>query len=77
MNDIPGDSDDETIVIAIIKLAHALKIDCIAEGVETDAQADFLRHMGCDQVQGYLFSKPLTVAQMDALLENTHFHIST
>ena len=69
MNDIPGDSDDETIVVAIIKLAHALNIECIAEGVETQAQADFLRHRGCDQVQGYLFSKPLTIDQMNDLFQ--------
>lgn len=68
VRDVPGDADDEAIVCAIINLASSLKIQCIAEGVETQSQADFLQNMGCKEVQGYLFAKPLSVEQFDELL---------
>ncbi len=68
VRDVPGDPDDEAIVYAIIKLADSLKIECIAEGVETQVQADFLQQLGCRQVQGYLFAQPLSATQMDGLL---------
>jgi EAL domain-containing protein (putative c-di-GMP-specific phosphodiesterase class I) len=74
--DIPGDNDDEAIVLAIINLAHSLKIKCIAEGVETQSQYEFLSMMGCDQVQGYLFSKPLPVDKMNQLLHSL-IHVAT
>lgn len=69
VRDVPGDPDDEAIVDAIIKLADSLKIECIAEGVETQAQADFLQQLGCRQVQGYLFARPLSVTQVGHLLK--------
>jgi EAL domain-containing protein (putative c-di-GMP-specific phosphodiesterase class I) len=47
------------ITSAIIRLAHSLKVNALAEGVETQAQADFLALCGCDMMQGYLFDKPL------------------
>jgi diguanylate cyclase (GGDEF)-like protein/PAS domain S-box-containing protein len=56
--EIPGDADQCAIVSAIVALAHALDIQVIAEGVETDAQRDFLRDCGCDYLQGYLTGKP-------------------
>jgi diguanylate cyclase (GGDEF)-like protein/PAS domain S-box-containing protein len=49
------------LVSTIINLAHSLKLDVVAEGVETDEQARLLRLLGCDEMQGYLFSKPLPV----------------
>lgn len=48
------------VVTAIIQLAHGLDMEVVAEGVETQAQASFLREAGCDEMQGYLFCKPLT-----------------
>ncbi len=55
------DTDSETheIVRVIIMLAHHLGLKVVAEGVETEAQLDLLRHLGCERAQGYLFSKPV------------------
>jgi diguanylate cyclase (GGDEF)-like protein len=59
INDIPGDDNDTAIVRAIITLAQSLGLTVVAEGVETDAQLAYLRANHCDQMQGYLFSRPL------------------
>jgi diguanylate cyclase (GGDEF)-like protein/PAS domain S-box-containing protein len=56
--EVPGNRDQGAIVSAIIALAHALQIRVVAEGVETDAQRDFLRSCGCDFIQGYLVGRP-------------------
>ena len=58
VRDIPHDSNNTAIAKAVIALGHALNLQIIAEGVETQAQADFLRANGCDLAQGYLYSKP-------------------
>jgi diguanylate cyclase (GGDEF)-like protein/PAS domain S-box-containing protein len=68
VKDINTDPDNEAIVSAIITLAHALKLNVIAEGVETHEQLDSLRVLKCDEVQGFLFSQPLSVAEFTALL---------
>lgn len=68
VKDIGTDSDDTAIVRSIIALAHALQLEVIAEGVETSAQLDFLREAGCEQVQGYLLSRPLTSVRLREFL---------
>jgi diguanylate cyclase (GGDEF)-like protein/PAS domain S-box-containing protein len=63
VRDITVDPDDKAIVAAIIKMADNLGMVTIAEGVETQAQLDYLREQGCDQLQGYFFSRPLPPEQ--------------
>ena len=69
VRDIPHDSDDATITTAIIGLAHNLRLNVIAEGVETREQLDFLRANRCDEAQGFLFSVPLNTVQLTAYLQ--------
>jgi len=64
--DIEDSVDARAIVDAVIKLAHALGLHVVAEGVETEAQRDILLTLDCDEMQGYLFARPMTPA---ALLE--------
>ena len=63
VQDIATDPDDATIVTAIIALAHSLQMKVVAEGVEEAAQLAFLSLHGCDQYQGYYFSKPLPASE--------------
>lgn len=62
--------DDREIVKALIRLAHSLNKEIIAEGVETLQQLDFLASFGCHQAQGYLYSKPVPYEEFKELLEN-------
>lgn len=59
VQDVDREDDAKAIVRAVIKLAHALGLEVVAEGVETEAQQRILIRMGCDQLQGYLFAKPM------------------
>jgi EAL domain-containing protein (putative c-di-GMP-specific phosphodiesterase class I) len=63
------DSTARTLVTTIISLAHSLQLKVVAEGVETEQQAEILRELGCDQMQGYLFSKPLPPEALAKLLQ--------
>ncbi|MDF1613649.1 EAL domain-containing protein [Desulfurivibrio dismutans] len=68
VNDITTHDDDRAVVITIITLAHSLKMEVVAEGVETADQAAFLREKGCDTFQGYHFSRPLPAAEITRFL---------
>ncbi|MES2407498.1 MAG: EAL domain-containing protein [Pseudomonadota bacterium] len=68
VRDIITDSDDAAISKAIISMAHSLGIRVVAEGVETEAQCQFLRRHQCDEMQGYYFSHPLPFTKITALL---------
>lgn len=68
VKDITTDADDAAISRAIISMAHSLGIRVVAEGVETEAQCQFLRRHGCDEMQGYYFSRPLPPIEITALL---------
>ncbi len=59
IRDVTTDGDDATITRAVISMAHSLGLKVIAEGVETERQLAFLTEYGCDQIQGYFFSRPL------------------
>ena len=70
VRDIDLDVDDAAIVAAIIGMARNLKVVAVAEGVETRGQCEFLRSHGCEGMQGYLFSKPLTAEGFADLLKS-------
>ena len=69
VRDIAVDAEDRAIVQAIISMAHSLGLETIAEGVETQEQLDFLRTQGCEQIQGYWLSKPLTADALTAFVQ--------
>lgn len=68
VRDVVHDRDDAAIVTAIISMAHSLKCGVVAEGVETEAQLKFLASRGCEEYQGYHFSRPLPSADLRARL---------
>jgi diguanylate cyclase (GGDEF)-like protein/PAS domain S-box-containing protein len=65
---IPGDADSAVIVRTVIALARNLRLETIAEGVETEAQLRFLQKEGCEEAQGYLFSRPQPAADLATVL---------
>ncbi len=65
---LPADADDAAIVSAILAMAQALRLKVVAEGVETAEQVEFLRAKGCDQAQGYYYSKPMPAEDLAGLL---------
>jgi diguanylate cyclase (GGDEF)-like protein/PAS domain S-box-containing protein len=71
VRDINTDPNDAAIVRAIVQMAHTLNLEVIAEGVEDEAMLKHLRECGCDEVQGYLFSKPLPAQAFQTFI-NSH-----
>jgi EAL domain-containing protein (putative c-di-GMP-specific phosphodiesterase class I) len=74
VKNIATDADNAAITRAIITMAHSLNLGVIAEGVETDEQLAVLRALGCDELQGYLFSPPLPADAMTKLLQSQRHH---
>jgi diguanylate cyclase (GGDEF)-like protein len=68
IREITARADAASIVRAIVSLAHSLRLKVVAEGVETTAQLDFLKHLGCDQYQGFHFSAPLAAADFERFM---------
>jgi diguanylate cyclase (GGDEF)-like protein/PAS domain S-box-containing protein len=68
VHNLLSSTEDATIVLTVISLAHSLDFKVIAEGVETAEQCGFLRMNGCDEIQGFYFSKPVPAAEFEALL---------
>jgi predicted signal transduction protein with EAL and GGDEF domain len=68
IHDLPGDADAKAIVRAIVAMGRSLGLRVIAEGVETEAQADFLQSIECDESQGYLYARPMMINDFERWL---------
>jgi len=73
VREVTSNPDDAAIVLAIINMAHSMKLEVIAEGVEKDAQLAYLRRHGCDEMQGYYFSRPLPEEEFEQMLREGRF----
>ncbi|MBB4200712.1 GGDEF domain-containing protein [Rhodoblastus sphagnicola] len=71
ITDLPFGENEAAITRAIVALGHSLHLEVLAEGVETPAQADFLRGLGCDRGQGYMYSRPVDAATFENILRKT------
>jgi diguanylate cyclase (GGDEF)-like protein len=76
VREITSDPDDAAITTAMIAMGHALGLKVVAEGVETEGQQALLRKQGCDEMQGYLFSRPVPGDQFQAYLEGEPTRLS-
>jgi diguanylate cyclase (GGDEF)-like protein len=74
VRDVTADADDAAIAAAIVALGHGLKLPVLAEGVETEEQRLFLAGLGCDRMQGFLFSPPLSAPACEAHLARALAH---
>jgi EAL domain-containing protein (putative c-di-GMP-specific phosphodiesterase class I) len=70
VRDVTVNQDSAAIAAAILAMAHSLRLESVAEGVETKEQVEFLMRHGCPVVQGFLFSKPLPAAELTAWLRS-------
>ena len=77
VRDIPDDPNDMAITSAIIALGHRLQMSIVAEGVETSEQLNFLVKEGCEEAQGYLFSKPLSESELRPLLKGGYYSMGS
>ncbi|MEX0732768.1 MAG: EAL domain-containing protein [Aquisalimonadaceae bacterium] len=76
VNDVTTDRDDAAIVRAMIAMAHSLRLGVVAEGVETADQFNFLRELGCDGYQGFLFSHPLSIDDVPKMDQHTDLRLA-
>jgi EAL domain-containing protein (putative c-di-GMP-specific phosphodiesterase class I) len=67
VHDIDTNQSDAALARAIVGMAHGLNMQVIAEGVETDAQLDLLKHYGCDEAQGYLLARPMAASRISEM----------
>ena len=65
VRDVASDPSDRAIIAAVVNLAHSLRMEVVAEGIETVEQLEYVRLVGCDAVQGYYFGKPMAAAQFE------------
>jgi diguanylate cyclase (GGDEF)-like protein/PAS domain S-box-containing protein len=72
---LPGNGGDAAIIRSVVSLARALGLKAVAEGVETPAQLEELRALGCDQGQGYLFGKPVPAEEAERLLRDSSHRV--
>lgn len=72
VRDITSNPDNAAIATTVIAMAHSLHLKVIAEGVETEGQLNYLRLHGCDEMQGYYFSRPVTPRALEQLLRDDH-----
>ncbi|HEY8101350.1 MAG TPA: EAL domain-containing protein [Burkholderiaceae bacterium] len=76
IRDVTTNPDDAAITLAVIKMAHSLKLIVIAEGVETEEQLTFLQRHSCDEIQGYYFSRPVDEQKLQQLIiSETHLPV--
>ena len=75
VKDIETCNDDAVVTLAMVNLAHNLRLKVVAEGVENVGQLEFLRSVGCDEYQGYYFSKPICEAELQDLLRAGSGHV--
>jgi EAL domain-containing protein (putative c-di-GMP-specific phosphodiesterase class I) len=67
--ELGSDPEETPVVAAVVELAHALGLHVVAEGVESPAQVDELRALGCDRIQGFLLARPVPEEDVESLLD--------
>jgi CheY-like chemotaxis protein len=72
VRDITSDPDSAAIAKTVIAMAHSLHLKVVAEGVEKEGQLNYLRSHGCDEMQGYYFSRPIAAPEFELLLRERH-----
>ncbi len=77
IKELPGNSNDSAICKAIIAMAKSLNIRVIAEGVETEKQMHFLHQESCNEMQGFLYSKPLSPEEISEMIKLKYWHVSS
>ena len=76
MRDLTEDGEDAAITRAIIAMAHSLELKVVAEGVEEQQQLDFLKSQGCDEIQGFLISRPIEAIHFASLLREQEMMVA-